>query len=403
MMGVLLGIGSVGLVGTTIWAGATIESGALSVALAFAAGGVASLVRMPSAEERRWTFAPAMIVAISLIGAPGWPASSATLAGVVTAQAILSLLRKRSAASTANILGAAVMFLGLAGARLVVDIPLSNPPRLGWRELGGVTAAALVWFLVESVFEAAGSPNWRTARRYYTRRALVDWPMALVAISSAITLAVLWTHSTGWAIAVAGVPYAIAHHLGSRLARGRQVADLTVRALGRLPEAAGLTASGHTQSVSDLVIAMGKLEGLVGPDLSQLEVAAQLHDIGLLATTTVEVQNEGFSSSDVAEWGADILASSDALRPAAALVRASREPFRIPGSDPDPGCDRRAQLIQVACRVVESVEAGNSIDKAVEALYGESVFQLDPHVISLVRRAARISNSVLDELARRPA
>ena len=189
-------------------------------------------------------------------------------------------------------------------------------------------------FLAEAAEHTSAAPTWRQARRYHLGKALADWPVALVAVSSAVIFAVLWPYSIPWALAVSGVPLAITIYLGSRIARGRSMARLTIRALGRLPEAAGLTQSGHAQAVADLATAMAKLDGFVGVQLAELEIAAELHDIGLLATAHESVRAGGFSSADVATWGADIMAESKTLRPAAAIVSQSHEPFRVPGARP---------------------------------------------------------------------
>ncbi len=340
------------------------------------------------------------LVAVSLIGSPPWPGSAAVVAGALVTRGALVANSTRAAPSSAHVLGVATLFMALAGARLLTGVPLGDAPRLGWLELVGVFGAAVVWFVSEAVAEAVSLRASPAARRHRLRRALADWPIAIVGIATAVTMAVLWRYSIGWAIAMSIAPYGIAHHLGVRVARGREIAGLTVRALGRLPEAAGLSPAGHAEQVAALAVAMGKLDGLVGTELEELEVAAHLHDIGLLGTTTSPIRTLEFSSSEVAGWGADILTASRSLRPAAEIVRSSRDPFRFPGADPDPGLDPRCQIVQVACRVVDAVESGDSLEKAVGGVYDHSLYQLDPHVVALVRPAAAISEVVLDELAR---
>jgi len=401
MSGVVLALGAVGLAITAAWAAIASGTSLWGVLLASVLGGVGALVRMPSVTSRRWTLVPPILIACALVGSPPPPAATGVLAGALGTQLVIRLRVPRRAAGVATLAGACYLFVTLTAAGSVAGVPISNAPHLQWAELGMILAAVALWFLIEAGLEATTAPEWRQSPRYHVRRALEDWPIALVATSAAMTFAVLSAHSVMWALVVSILPYGIAHHLGARLARGRHIAALTVRALGRLPEAAGLTSAGHAQHVADLAVAMAKLEGMIGPELDQLETAAHLHDIGLLATTSPRSKHRGFASSEVASWGAEILATSHGLRPAADIVRITRDPFRVPGSDPDPKQDRRAQIIQVACRVVEALETGTSLNTAVEELYEHSLFQLDPHVVSLVRRAALISDSVLDELVRR--
>ena len=126
--------------------------------------------------------------------------------------------------------------------------------------------------------------------------------------------------------------------------------DLTVQALGRLPEAAGVSQRGHSKNVTSLAVAMGRVRGLAGRELETLRRAALLHDVGLIAATRPEVDEDGFLTSDVSEWGADILSSNDEFRRETALMRQMSAPYRSPGADPVDG--DAARLIRVACRAI---------------------------------------------------
>ncbi len=397
MSGVVLALGSVLTVGATVWAAIAADLSAVAVALAGASGAAGSMVRMPSVRPgRSWTVAPMIVLTFGLLGTPAFPGPIAALAGVFVVEAAGTERPNRVEVALAS----SVTLLLLWAAAPFAAVPLTAPPVLAVRELGVVAAVGTAWFVVEAVLHARTAPSWGEARRFHFVRALGDWMIGLVAVSSAVTFAVLWPFSAGWAFAVSLVPLAIAFQLGQRVAAGRTMAEVTVKALGRLPEAAGLTQAGHAQFVADLAVAMGKLRGLIGPQLAELEVAAHLHDIGLLATTDKSVRDGGFFSSDVASWGADIMRESTTLNPAAAIVASSAEPFRVPGLDPDPALDARSQIVQVACLFVRRVEAGTSIEDAVEDLYQQSLYQLDPRIVALIRPATAISESVLDEVGR---
>lgn len=223
---------------------------------------------------------------------------------------------------------------------------------------------------------------------------LRDGPVELVLLSAAATLAVLWPRSPAWALAIAFGSLLVTYRLLASTSRARRIEALTIRALGRLPEAAGLSPPSHAIDVARLSVAMGVLLGLNEEALFGLERAGTLHDIGLLCSERASGAYQGYSEADKASWGADIVASSTALGEEAELIRQTGVPYRAPGFDPDSAVDPRSRIIRAACAFNTLRASGFGSDEAIETLYGER-FVHAPWAVELLRPALGISSDLV--------
>jgi hypothetical protein len=83
-----------------------------------------------------------------------------------------------------------------------------------------------------------------------------------------------------WAVPVVCVPLFFAQLSFRRYARVRVTYQQTIRALSRVTEVAGYTASGHARRVCQLALAIGRDLGMTERELLELEYGALMHDIG---------------------------------------------------------------------------------------------------------------------------
>lgn len=229
----------------------------------------------------------------------------------------------------------------------------------------------------------------RSDGRRFLQRLLLhvrDGPVELVVLSAAATLAVLWPWSPAWALVISVGPLLVTYRLLASTSQARRIEALTIRVLGRLPEAAGLSPPSHAVEVARLSYAIGVLRGLNEEALLGLERAGTLHDIGLLCSDRTGGVQGGYSEADKSSWGADIVASSSALSEEAELIRGVGVPYRAPGFDPDAAADPRSQIIRAACAFYTVRASGVSIDEAVEILYDEP-FVHAPWAVELIRPA----------------
>ncbi|MGA4800638.1 HD-GYP domain-containing protein [Streptomyces lavendulocolor] len=86
-----------------------------------------------------------------------------------------------------------------------------------------------------------------------------------------------------WALPVFCVPLLLTQLSFRRYAAVRDTYRQTIRSLARATEIAGYTPPGHAHRVAALSRAVGRELGLSGPDLTVLEYAALMHDIGQLS------------------------------------------------------------------------------------------------------------------------
>ncbi|MEU5719473.1 metal-dependent phosphohydrolase [Streptomyces sp. NPDC020403] len=86
-----------------------------------------------------------------------------------------------------------------------------------------------------------------------------------------------------WALPVLCVPLLLTQVSFRRYAGVRATYRQTIASLARSTEIAGYTPHGHARRVARLSTAVGKELGLPGPELTVLEYAALMHDIGQLS------------------------------------------------------------------------------------------------------------------------
>ncbi|MDN3296968.1 HDOD domain-containing protein [Streptomyces ficellus] len=112
-------------------------------------------------------------------------------------------------------------------------------------------------------------------------RALMGVGSAVCATGAVMALAVAVAGL--WALPVFCVPLLLTQLSLRRYAAVRDTYRQTIASLARATEVAGYTSPGHAHRVAALSRAVGRELGLSGPDLTVLEYAALMHDIGQLS------------------------------------------------------------------------------------------------------------------------
>ncbi|MET9254341.1 metal-dependent phosphohydrolase [Streptomyces sp. NPDC003717] len=101
--------------------------------------------------------------------------------------------------------------------------------------------------------------------------------------ATGVTLALAVAVAGLWALPVFSVPLLLTQLSHRRYAAVRATYRQTIASLARATEVAGCTPAGHARRVADLSGAVGRELGLSGPELTVLEYAALMHDIGQLS------------------------------------------------------------------------------------------------------------------------
>lgn len=142
-----------------------------------------------------------------------------------------------------------------------------------------------------------------------------------------------------------------------------------IRSLGMVPEVMGLIPRHHTENCALLVQSISSALGQSPPAKDRLATVAWVHEVGLVRVTDSSLREAGFSSRDVAGWGAEILAGDNELERLSGTISQIGEPYRFPGSPPivDP-VRKDAGIIRVACAYERLVRKGVPHLEAVEQL-----------------------------------
>ena len=120
---------------------------------------------------------------------------------------------------------------------------------------------------------------------------LIDEARAVIGIGSAITatgvlIALAGEAMSWWSLVVFATPLLLTQFSFRRYASIRATYLQTIRSLSKVTEVGGYTETGHSRRVSRLAVAVGREMGVPERDLTDLEYAALMHDIGQLSLPT---------------------------------------------------------------------------------------------------------------------
>jgi hypothetical protein len=273
----------------TFWTGLEDRGVALAFGVLIAVG---ELTRWSGAEERESApLGAAGALSYALLGENAGQAThhgALQVVAVVTAAALLGCVPHvaRGHGPTVDHLTRRVLTVGFAA---VCFQPLYN--RGEFLEWGGPAYALLLVALLvltalcDAVLAAAMAHS-RT--RWPFGPLLRDELRATLGIGSAVcatgAVMALAVAVVGlWALPVFSLPLLLTQLSFRRYAAVRVTYRQTIASLARATEIAGYTPTGHARRVAELSRAVGRELGLSEPDLTVLEYAALMHDIGQLS------------------------------------------------------------------------------------------------------------------------
>ncbi|RAJ71444.1 HD domain-containing protein [Streptomyces sp. Amel2xB2] len=215
-------------------------------------------------------------------------------------------------------------------------------------------------------------------------RARVGIAPAIGATGAVIALAVAVAGL--WALPVFCLPLLLTQFSFRRYASVRATNRQTIASLARSTEVAGYTPHGHARRVAELSCAVGRELGLTDPELTVLEYAALMHDIGQLslvdpvasgATEPLdpEVQRR------IALLGAAVVRQTGVAREVAVVVERQADPFR---EQP-----LTARIVRAVNAYEDMVAGKASVEgslRAVERLRLGSAQDYEPRVVEALSR-----------------
>ncbi|WP_404192406.1 HD-GYP domain-containing protein [Streptomyces tauricus] len=277
--------------GVTLWGGIEERGAALAFAVLI---GMGELARWSGAEERESApLAAAGALAYALLGEnAGHPTHDGVpqIVAVVTAASLLGCVPHvaKGRGPTADHLTRRVLTVAFAA---VCFQPLYNQGRLAeWVATGPAYAALVVaLLLLTALWDAVLAAAMAHARtRWPFGPLLRDELRSTLGIGSAVcatgaVMALAVAVAGLWALPVFSLPLLLTQLSFRRYAAVRTTYRQTIASLARATEIAGYTPPGHARRVAALSRAVGRELGLSGPELTILEYAALMHDIGQLS------------------------------------------------------------------------------------------------------------------------
>ncbi|MGH9051780.1 MAG: HD-GYP domain-containing protein [Acidimicrobiia bacterium] len=374
-------------------------------AVVLAAGQV---VRAPGPSGNRFSLGLAVAVALPLtLRGPG---NAPDVAAIVAAAGLGLLatwlvrwrLGGQASEVAAYVLRRTIGLAVLLGAFLLLRAGLAPlgerladfPDSSALLDLLALALAGLVWYAAETVIKALMDLGIEPGTfRYLLLLALGDWMAVVSLYATGALFGFAWPKIGLWAVLVAGLPYAFSHLSFLRFFDTRTTYGQTIQALSRIPEVAGLSPEGHGRRVADLSLAIARKLGLGPRQITELEYAALMHDIGRVTLNEPSILKAGFTDEDIARWGSEIISEAPYLEHVASLVREQHHPYRRPGEERDLELPIESKIIRAASAFDHATkDLGFPTLEAVEVLHRGAAYDFDPQVVWALRRVLQGRN-----------
>ncbi|QGN57967.1 HD-GYP domain-containing protein [Nostocoides sp. HKS02] len=186
-------------------------------------------------------------------------------------------------------------------------------------------------------------------------------------------------------------PLVLTYFAVRRFANIRTTYRQTIGALSSLTERAGYTGVDHAERVTRTSIAVGRDLGMGQRDLTDLEYAALLHDLGQVALREpiphgATVMAAPADQQRIAHDGAEIVRSTGVLDTVAAIMEAQTTPYRQ--------VREFGQDLPMASRIIKVANAyddmsgphGENDERAMERIHLGLGYEYDPQVVDALTR-----------------
>jgi hypothetical protein len=263
-------------------------------------------------------------------------------------------------------------------------------------DLLSIIAGGVAWFVTMSVARALLEHRTRSlAFRYVWLQSLEDWSVVVGLVAAGGLFAMTWPVMRWWAVPMAVMAYGFSHLAFVRYHGTRITYTQTIRALARIPEAAGLAPEGHALRSTEVAMAVGRELGMAPRQATELEFATLMHDIGRITLNEPAILKAGYTDEDIARWSAEIVKEAPYLQNVASIIREQHAPYRRPGEVIDHELPLASKVIRVASAYDQATrEVGLSPLEAVETLHRGAAYDFDPEVVRALRSALVRSQTI---------
>lgn len=361
-------------------AAGTIAVGSLSIA-------VGQLVSVPAPSGERLYLGIAVAAAVPLL-APDIASAAAVLAFGLAGSWLMALLVRSVRRPTNATLFTEALSVAAFGAVYYAVEEIVAAGDSDWLRLLGLGAAGIAWYAVRAFLRSLIAVEREDLSvRYLWLLALEDWAAVVSLFIAGALFGLAWPEMGWWSLPIAVMPYAFSHLAFVRYHNTRVTYRQMIRALGQIPEVAGLAPAGHATQTADLAVAIARELGLHPDDVVELEYAALMHDVGRITLNEPAILRAGYTDQDIARWGAQIIAEAPHLSHVAELVRIQHQPYRRAGQERDPSVPMPSKIIKVASAYARAEkEMGLAPIDALEQVHRGSAYDFDPEVTASLRR-----------------
>ena len=375
----------------TVSAIALIRSGEASANVLLWAGVIAAFhaISVPTPSGKRINLAIGPSVAAVILLPDTLSVVAAFAIGLVGGWIVLRWRSQTNREADSDYVAESVSTLafGLVASSILASLTGSTLP-LAWEQLIAVASGGVVWFVVRALVSAlVGTERKDLASRYLWLLALEDWSVALSVFTGGALFGMTWNEMGLWAFPVAILPYAFSHLAFVRYNSTRITYGQMISALAQIPEVADLAPRGHSARTADLAVSIAREIGLHPNEVTELEYAALMHDVGRITLTEPAILKAGYTDEDIARWGAQIIAEAPYLQEVSEYVRVQHSPYRRPGEAKDPDIPMISKIIKVASAYDQAVhEMQLSPLEGLERVHRGSAYDFDPEVSGSLRR-----------------
>lgn len=308
--------------------------------------------------------------------------------GMAFAYLILIARRPLNSSGRSQYLGEVTALMAFANTVVVLRQLSGYDPTKHALVLTVVATAGIVWFAVRAMARSlVGLEREDLSARFLWLLALEDWAVIVSLFTAGALFGLAFPLMRWWAVPLALLPYAFSHLAFVRYNNTRITYGQTIRALAQIPEVAGLATPGHSERTAAVAVAIARDIGMHPDEVSELEYAALMHDIGRITLNEPAILRAGYTDEDLARWGAQIISEAPFLEKVGELVREQHRPYRSIGEERDETVPLASKIIKVASAYDQALhdQMLSPVD-ALELLHLGSTYDYDPDITASLRR-----------------
>ena len=268
-----------------------------------------------------------------------------------------------------------------------------------WKAVCVMTVAALLPVLGELLMIGLLVSPIRAVSAFLVETLRDLGPIYGAALSTGVAMAIGVQSLSLWAVPLVVMPLVLARSALRRTSSVQRERRQTIAALSTMTDVAGYTRPGHSARVADLARRVGERLRLSEQELTLLEDAALLHDIGQVSLSApipggATVEAAPLDQLSIAQEGGSIVRRSGVLDDIAVIIEAQTVQYRQV-RELGENVPVAARIIKV-CNAFDDLTSGNEImeDSAFERLSLGLGYEYDPAVVSALQHISGRSDEV---------